>query len=701
MKLKMSAAFASVSLGLASVSAAWAQPGGEEPLLEIRTTGLHAAPVHEKDRALHAAFVQLGERLADLEVELELDPMQAAGVRMAWDLLSGGLGLRLDGMDENGPRGMLVSRPGGRADAAGVYERLGRMLEEAGLPVERSAPDAMRVETPGGVVDVTRDGEGVYVRLGETGAAPAGPEAFDLPAGATTVLSGTVDIGGLMAVIGPQLEEAMAEMPAGMGLEAWLSAEAPRMRFAVGTEGGRLHYTQRVIDAVAAMEASGVDRSVSFGAADFRKAPVDTVRMYAVPVSLGHYLKMFDAMMAEQGEDPIGELSEMIGVDLRGEVLANIGPKAMVYQSESTGGGGLFSLAAVMSLVDAEAFGAAHAKLVSRANAGGEDELNGYVRIRSWNADGVAAYSLTTPGLPVPMEISWAVVGSDLVAAVSPMGLRAAVGQARSGRSSVLDNPLFARAVTARMPRGGAAQVSFADAARLAGRGYGLTGALMAAVSNGVRSPLAPERASGELMPGYAAFTAGIEPAASIGWWDGDDYRVHAVADGSVVVGIAAAVGSVADMQALLIPAFGAGVLLPAIGNARGTATELVSATQVRTVAQAMNVYAVSNNDRMPESLEELLEQGLLTDEILMSPYGPAPDGGPSIAAMVGRGKTFTVDSTEIFAIDRAMMFQGLGVTNVVFADEHTEKLTYEQLEAYLELPQNEGAREALGIVAY
>lgn len=687
-----------------AASLAGVQPASE-PLLDIRLAGLHEVTPHEKDRALHDAMRGVMARIADLRAEMDLEAHEADAIALGWAMLSGGLTLRVESMEE-GPRAAIVSRPGAE-NAPAVFKRLRTLLDMSGMEVEEEAGNALIVQSPTGPVRVTMDQLSIALRLGEMGEVPTDIESGDLPQGATPIASGRIDIGVIMAIVGPQMEQAMQGMPAG-AFGVWMSPEAPAISFAMGTADGRLHLTQRAIDAEEAMTSSGITPGVVFGAPDFRRVPSDAVRLYAQPMDIGMYLAILDAAGAQAGEDPLAELNRILGVDVREDLLAHLGSKVMIYQAESTGGGGLMSTVGIIELDDAEAFAASHTRLVQSINREGMDRARGYLRVREWtigNADAVTAYTLATPGLPIPVEISWAIVDGLLVKTVSRHGLEAAVGRVRSARGnngSILDNPAFSRAVLERLPRGGAATVSFVDAPLLARKGYGLTSALMTMIANGVRSPNAPDRVEGSLMPAFGPFVAGIEPSATIGWWDGDDFRSHAVMDASFVVNMASTLGSVADLQGLAIPMLGAGVMLPAIGKARMTAQQLKSSTQVRAMVQGMNVYAVASpGERAPESIELMLEQGFLTPELLESPYGPAPDGGPSIAAMVGQGKTFTVNSTEIFAIDRAMMFQGLGVTNVGFADEHVELLTYEQLERYLEMPVNRGAREALGIVEY
>lgn len=689
MRTVLAGVFAIGSVVLASAAA--------EPMLDLRMIGLHEWRPHEKDRALLDAAGKLGERLADLSAEMELDPTGADGLALGWDVLSGGLTLRVDGIDDRGAHAVLVTRPG-RTDPAAVYERLGRLMGAWGLPVERIAPDMMSVESPAGVLTLTTDRLGVTARLGEPAPVEAGIGRGDLPADVRPVASLSVETGAWMSLIGPHIAEALGDLPPGLGLGAWLGPDAPSLRMAVGVGDQRMHTTLRWVDALGAMSGTGLDPAVTFNSTHLRKAPRDTVRLYAAPVMTGQYLGLLDLASERMGGDVLAEVNAALGIDLRADLLENIGPRAMVYQSETTGGGGLTSTVLVLGFKDAARFKAVHARLVERANLAGERDMGGRLRVRAWNAGGLEAWSLTLPGLPIPVEPSWALVGTDLVVALTPGALRAAAAQAMGATSSVLDNPRFARAVMERMPQGGAAQIKFADSERLARRGYGLASLATAALANAVRSPASPDRVGGELLPPFADLVAGVEPAATIGWWDGNDYRLHAVGDASLAVGVASALGSVADVHAAM-PALAAGVVLPAIGKARQTAMELRATANIRMIGLAMHTYAADNDDRLPESVEELLEAGLLSEELLRSAYGPAPDGGAEIAVVLGGGR-FDWDATGILAVDRSMLLR-TGATHVLFGDGHVERLTWTELSAALLRPGNERAIEAVGFPGF
>ncbi|MEM9374365.1 MAG: hypothetical protein AAGA55_12055, partial [Planctomycetota bacterium] len=340
--------------------------------------------------------------------------------------------------------------------------------------------------------------------------------------------------------------------------------------------------------------------------------------------------------------------------------------------------------------------------IVERANELGDGMAQGYARIRTLDLDGVAAFTLNTPGLPIPLDPAWTILNGKLVIALSPDSLSAAIDQMRGADTSVLDNPLFQRAVGARMPDGRVASLSFTDAPRLAKRGYGLTKMLLAAVANGVRSPANPDRVNFGLMPAYHEFTRGIEPSGTISWWDGEDLWYHSVGDRSVTVQAAALAGSFADVQAVFVPAFAAGVMLPALGRARQTAQELKGATQVRSLAQAALVYATNNKDRGPESVEVLIEQGYITRDLLSSPLGPAIDGGPDVVLRTDRpDMAASFDANFIIAVDRAMLVNGHPTVNVAFADSHAEAIDLPTLRLLLAEPVNRGAAVAFQLPGF
>jgi hypothetical protein len=155
----------------------------------------------------------------------------------------------------------------------------------------------------------------------------------------------------------------------------------------------------------------------------------------------------------------------------------------------------------------------------------------------------------------------------------------------------------------------------------------------------------------------------------------------------------------VADVQGLMVPALAAGVLLPALGKAQERANELMAATQVRSVAQAIIIYSGDNDDQFPDSMEILIDQGIIFEDILESPFGPAADGGDDVVIRLGLDlEEHMFDARCVIAIDRAMVLNGSEFIPVAFADSHVEAVDVERLSEIFSWPQNKGAAEVFDI---
>ncbi|MGV6814099.1 MAG: hypothetical protein ACWA5W_03705, partial [Phycisphaerales bacterium] len=367
--------------------------------------------------------------------------------------------------------------------------------------------------------------------------------------------------------------------------------------------------------------------------------------------------------------------------------------------SESTGGGGLLSAVMMFELNDTQGFGNAHQKLVDKINDLAAAEVDGYARIQSWDIGGIHSFTITAPGLPIPIEPSWAITNDLLIVALSPGSLQVAVGQQFGASESILDNPSFQKAVLSRMPGGEAHAITYFDAPRLAKKGYGMTSMLTSAIANAARSPKNPDRVVGSIMPDFNHFIEDIEPSGTVSWWDGDDYRMHYIGDESSLVQMSAALGTIADVQGLVVPALAAGVLLPALDKAQERAKSLKSVTNIRSLAQRVIIYASNNNEQFPESIEILVDEGLIFEGMLESPFGPAPDGGADYAIRLGMDyESAMYDARVVIAIDRAMVLGGEDHIPVGFADSHVEEFSFEELIELLSRPENEGAAEAFDL---
>lgn len=690
---------------LALAAAALAQPAhAQDSIFEYRFAGIDALAAHPKDAAAHNAFKLLQHRLLELEHELDLEPEAGLAIALAWDMLTGSMALEVR-MTEEAP-GLALSmssRPTDGATAASVAERLAGFAQMSGLPMEPDDSGAMLFDSPAGpgslgVVEMP-GGAAASLTVGAADVASLSMESGLLPAGASTIMELRVDLESLSMFVMPMLEQESPELVQMLSDSGWMGQGAPTIEYAIGATDDATLFRARMSDAAELMARSGAGPDVAFNRDHLRAIPGDAVRVYAQPATYSIFSDMADMIEQETGEDIFGQINDELGIDVRGDVIENLGPRQIFYMSDTTGGGGLLSSVLLLELRDPARLARAHAKVVQRLNEEIAHETEGYVKIHASQRQGASAFSLIFPGLPIPLELSWAIAGDHLVVALSPGSLDAALTQLRRGEDSVLDSALFETAILSRLPEQGASSITYADTPRLARRGYGLTNLLMSALANGVRSPQAPDRVASPLLPSFGEFTSDVRPFGMIASWEGEDYIVDAVGDRSSLVNVAAGVASIADVQGIAIAAMGGGVMLPALGQAREAAREVKSMTQVRGIVQGVITYAGNHEDSMPPSLEALVADGTLPAEYLESPFGPAIDGGDDFTfrqSMPGMER-FSFDSQRIIAIDRAMLIDRYE-TSVGFADGHVEKMSFWELEEYLEMPQNQGAREALGI---
>jgi len=683
--------------------------GGEslaqQSVLEYRFAGMDACFTDPKDARAHEAFMLLGRRLAELQSDLDLEPEAGQAIDLAWDILAGAYSLRLDLVDqEPGIAFALTSVPADGASARSVIDRMASFAEMGGVPAERDDAGSMFFETPAGAGSIrlleTPAGGAAALTVG-----PAEPALIEfnsdlLPVGASPIMSMRADLAGLSRVLIPAIERDSPELAMLLTESGWLGEDAPSLAMAMGSTGNVTHSRAILYDAVRVLSDAGAGPEVVFSAEDFAVVPRDAVRVFARPLSFGSLLGLLETVEQEGGTDVLGEISRELGFNVRTDVLENLGPRSLLYQSDATGGGGMLSTVTIMELRDPGAFARAHRRAIDRFNQEMLDQAKGHIRIHTARRDDREVYSLMTPGIPIPLELAWAIAGDRLVIAFSPGSLEAALAQIDSGENSIVDSKPFKSAITDRIPENGISFASYADSSRLARRGYGLTSMLMAALANGVRAPSEPDRVSGSLMPSFSEFASDIRPSGAIAYWDGDDYVMDAQTDASMLVTFAAGAATLADFQGVAAAALGGGVMLPALGKARESARQLKSATQLRGITQGIIIYGMDNEQAMPASLDVLIAGGIVSQEMIESPFGPAFDGEPDFTFWfdVPGDQAFAFNDRQILGIDRAMLLSTGYETNVAFADNHIERLSTWELDELLAEAQNEGAREALGI---
>jgi hypothetical protein len=471
------------------------------------------------------------------------------------------------------------------------------------------------------------------------------------------------------------------------------NAQGSRLEYAAGSADGALFQSVRLVNGKPWLgRFLGAE---SFTHEHFGIVPRDATLVTATTFDLNWIIEIIRQIEEETGREIINQVREAFGIDLEAGVIGNLGPRWIYYTAESTGGGGVLSSVLIGELKDPEAFLQAQSAALANANQLGATLGRGYARTREWQAAGQQAFTAVFPGLPIPLELSWAVAGKRLVVALSPVGLLGALAQLESD-SSVLQNELFSQSVLEPWPEGEVFYAGFIDTARFANRGYGGANLAASALANAVRLPFDDVAEPGLLIPPYAIFAEGIRPTGFIGWWNGDDLLIKGHADGSVLVQIAAYVGQTGGLNAAFTPAMSLGALLPALGEARKNAQSLKATSNVRAVASAAVLWS-QDNPQQPLTLDQLIQNVGLMPEQLDSPVADAWDGHGDIGLRVtypeGQG-LHTGNPQLVVVIDRAAYLTGHDTISLGFADGHVEVLDFWGVEGYLDMEINQGARE-------
>jgi len=446
--------------------------------------------------------------------------------------------------------------------------------------------------------------------------------------------------------------------------------------------------------AEAAAGRLGIGRDVLLDPSVMRVVPRDATYVAAFAYDFGGVPGVIRSALRAAGA-PMEELEEEQGfrtaMGFVDSLSAALGEDVVIYRSMSTGGGGPLSGVASVGVADEASMERWLDRLAGLASGAGAQFLRGYAHVRKHEIEGATAWSLRSVGVPLPVDVTMALGDGRLTVGATSGAVRAAVLQLGGEGLSVRENPSFRRSMGPAM--GGGVELialQWRDMGWHAERAYGVAELFGAAVENGVRQRYGGPREVGDVVPGFAEFTADVEPSAGWSYWDGEDLVSYVESDGSVLVNLSVGAKEAIDQQLVAAVPTLLGSSLPALAEARGSARRAQSATQVRFLVQC-GVVAQMDTGGLPGTLEELREFGF---EETSSPFGPAPDGGPDFAVReIADAEDGLFSGTTVYAIDRAMYLdRSLDFVNVGFADGRVELLTRAELRRVLERETNRGA---------
>lgn len=288
-------------------------------------------------------------------------------------------------------------------------------------------------------------------------------------------------------------------------------------------------------------------------------------------------------------------------------------------------------------------------------------------------------------GVPMPLAPAWGFVDGRVVFGLLPQTVGAAMRQAdpAARKSSLLDNTDFADArktlnrpawmITYTEPRA-AAQLWFALAS--------LARTAAAAITAG--EPREYDLGAAPLYPESPAASA--RGCTSISSTDQDGVYSHSI-------GLTPQSYVASPAMSTAIGAIAASILLPSLSRARFIAKRSLSMSNLRVIGAACMTYAIdAPGEAFPESLDVLVNNGMLTAEQLVSPLDPSP-ASPSYVYI--SGQTMSGDARNVLAYEADFSDNQQGA---LFLDGHVElmdrtalrdavRATYERLGRPQDIP--------------
>ncbi|MHC4787463.1 MAG: hypothetical protein ACYTE6_16015, partial [Planctomycetota bacterium] len=647
------------------------------------------------------------DRLAELPMELDHPEIPAPMIELALDVLGSPFLLQAGALEDADPGAgppfyaqiALKEPEAGPAFADRAGDLLLLFGQGAGQPLPER-PGVHVIDVDGAPLYYGPTGPGVFtLALNRIIDVPQETPNPGLPKGVRPVLAFSFD--------GPAAQPFFEMFIAGMGLAGpamreqldlygMLGPDASSFTAAVGYAHDRAHGAWRYTNYVplaqrwhSLVREPLTRRDLAMVPADATFAEVGQCKISGLGEMLRQFIPSGEDLGLEELEDPFSLFREHIGLDLERDLLAHFGDSWGFYMSDTTGGGGLMSSVLFMEVSGAEALDGSLRHLEDKINALTREHAKSYVQIRTVPRNGLSLTTLTFPGLPVPLEITWTVAEGYLIFGATPHAAMAAVEHARGAGPSVLDNPRFLEMGGAAWE--GATYVTFTDIPRLARGGYGLAQLACSALANGVRSPANPRRDPGLILPAFNELMDGAKASVSIYRLDGDDLIGTIQSDRSLLVNLCGGLGLIGQSgSTVAMAAMAGGVLLPSYAKAHEQARGLKSSTQLRQLAIAVMTYAAEHDDALPPGFEAL--RPYIHPGLLHSPWGPVTDGRGDywMNTTVQRLSACRFPERQIVFYDRAM-YEHTDEVAVGFYDGHVVIMSTWELDELIADEPNAG----------
>ncbi|MDE0905218.1 MAG: hypothetical protein OSB42_11365 [Planctomycetota bacterium] len=504
---------------------------------------------HPKDAGLRRILELLPARIESLAMENGED-VPPGLIPMMADMMTSGKTLRIATSNADGPIPIQASfsiSAANAEEASARNEYIMNLLMDTGAPLgEQMASGLFPLEAGlPMLVGIGTIGNDFVIAAGTDNALPRTIAAPTLPNGIHPDWQVSMQMDKLYEMIGNMGGED-AEMFSTMSSAM---AAGNNMVAASGHDAEHAYLTLIQKDVGRMTREAGGIPSSGISSADLGLIPADAqaaiLMKFNLEATINLGMDMAEPMLAEMGlDDPFAVMAEMTGLDLRADLLPVLGETVGFYMSDSTGGGTMASAVFFMELNDAEGMRdfmdhtcELIAPMMEEAQADGLT-----IGHNTFTADGVEFNSMTFPGLPIPVEPTYALLDKWLVFGLSPQATRAAVWQIRSGGAGLRDNPRFVEAAEALNASDSTMSLQFFDTPALLSDGYTWMNLLMSAAANGLRTNGSGEE-PGLLLDSYPVLARNAKASLQIGAYEGDDLVTRMVSDASIMVNMTGLAG--------------------------------------------------------------------------------------------------------------------------------------------------------------
>ncbi len=480
---------------------------------------------HPKDRGFASVFALVRPRLEELPAEFPDAQYPPQMVAWATAFLGNAKSLRIGRDDDASPVPLALQLDWSQDDAetaARTSAELAGFLGQMGAPVQEASPEGwVPVEAPMPLpVGFGPHGDAVTLGVGTLFEGPVDLSAPLLPSGVAPNMIARLDVSSIsdlvlenMSMAAPE-EAAIAEQVVSL-----LALDELSMHLESGSDDTHTHTMWTMPGYGAALRTRGVLPETGISLAHVKAVPVDALWASLVRVELQGVLDLAlaataDLLAAEGIDDPVEMFTQVSGIHIERDILDHLGATFGMYASDTTGGGGLASTVAFLEVTDPAGLLPFLERMQGLANGIGFAEADGYVQVRGWEREGTRCWTLTFPGLPVPLEVSMALSGDLLMFGATPMALVTAMDQAAGASTSLLEHPGF-RASIAGDPAGSFG-IGFIDTPRTIRDGYSAMSMVASALVNGTRSLRDETRDAGMIMPSYHELMNGAQATASV-----------------------------------------------------------------------------------------------------------------------------------------------------------------------------------------